>query len=200
VTGKLLVLNIAKSGYYTSKADNNSFEYGENPPSPSPNNPVLFHLHKKGEGADLIKTVFPVGIGQIAQLRHDGTPVEIDLINGGKAVGGNDQLKLEFWRDISDRNVKIFDWKLQISVVGGGLVETDEEFPFKAWDNGYQSPVVIDMQTNNPSWQGNVKSKYYLQLPDGKYGRIDFDFLPYNGVFTLKSWVNPSGSQNLEPR
>jgi len=52
----------------------------------------------------------------------------------------------------------------------------------------------------NQNWQGEVRSKYYIQLPDGKYGRIDFYFLPYNGVFTVYSAINPDGSQSLEPK
>jgi hypothetical protein len=55
------------------------------------------------------------------------------------------------------------------------------------------------MPATNQNWQGEVHSKYYIRLPDGKYGRIDFYLLPYNGVFTVHSVVNPTCSRNLEP-
>jgi hypothetical protein len=200
VTGKLLVIAISKDGYYTSKSDNNSFEYGDSHVTAyGKENPIVFHLRKKYIGADLIHADYP-GFAHIAQLKHDGTPVELDLFQGNQVANGAGQLKLEFWRDLSDRNAKVFDWKLQISVPGGGLVETDEEFPFDAPDNGYQASLIMDMSTNAANWQGNLKTKYYFQLPDGKYGRFDLEFLPYNGVFTLSSFINPSGSRNLEPK
>jgi hypothetical protein len=202
VTGKLLVITgIAKSGYYTSRNDNNSFEYGDAHITSIGNpNPIVFHLRKKGEGANLIEKKFPLGIGQIWQLRHDGTPIELDLLNGSQNISGNGQLKLEFWRDISDKHAQKFDWKLQVTMLNGGFIGTDEEFPFNAPENGYQSPIVMDMSTNNPNWQGNVNTNYYFQLPDGKYGRMDFQFLPYNGVFTIHSYVNPTGSRDLESK
>jgi hypothetical protein len=93
-----------------------------------------------------------------------------------------------------------FNWKLQLSVLNGGLVETDEEFAFQAPQNGYQPSIVIDMPATNQNWLGEIRSKYYVQLPDGKYGRIDFYLLPYNGVFKVQSAINPDGSRNLEPK
>jgi hypothetical protein len=146
----------------------------------------------------LIKTSYPVGIGQITQLYHDGTPVELDLLKGTQVPSGTGQLKLEFWRDISNKNARTFDWKLQLSVPQGGLAETCEEFAFQAPENGYQPSIVIDMPATNQNWRSEVRSKYYIRLPDGKYGRTDFYLLPYNGVFTVQSFINPSGSRNLE--
>ena len=75
-----------------------------------------------------------------------------------------------------------------------------KNLPFKLRKAGYQPPVVIDMSTTNENWQGEVRSKYDIRLLDGKYGRIDFHFLPYNGAFTVQSAINPSGSRNLEPQ
>ena len=162
-------------------------------------NPVVFHLWKKGKGESLIGGSFPPGM-KIVQLHHDGTPVELDLLNGTQVPPGNGQFKLEFWRDISNRKANVFDWKLQLSMLGGGLVPTDEEFAFQAPESGYQPSIVIDMPATNQNWIGTLRTKYYVQLPDGKYGRIDFYLLPYNGVFTISSSINPTGSRNLEPK
>jgi hypothetical protein len=202
IKGKLLSVNITKEGYYSSKQDNGYYTYaGDNINFvPDQSNPIVFHLRKKGVGEPLVLTDFPVGIGQIAQLHHDGTPVELNLLNGTQAPAGSGQLKLELWRDISDIKKQPFDWKLQLSMFGGGLIPTDDEFAFQAPESGYQPSLVIDMPATNQPWMGEVRSKYYIQLPDGKYGRIDFYLLPYNGVFTLHSAINPDGSRNLEPK
>jgi hypothetical protein len=200
--GPDLIVTVSKEGYYVPHRGQWGFHYALSSDilSPDPHNPVVFVLRKKGRGESLITSSFPSGMGQIAQLHHDGTPVELDLFNGTQVPAGSGQLKLEFWRAITNQSANIFDWKCRLTVPGGGLVETPEEFAFQAPEGGYQSPVVIDMPVTNENWQGEIRSKYYLQLPDGKYGRIDFYFLPYNGVFTVQSAINPTGSRNLEPQ
>ncbi len=198
--GPTLSIVVNKEGYYTSRSTSDSFRYdGDEPFQASWLEPIVFHLRKKKEGVDLIQKDFPPGIGQIWQLRHDGTPIELDFLNGSQNIVGSGQLKLEFWRDVSDRNASIYNWKLQLSIPNGGLVPTDQEFAFEAPEKNYQPSLVIEMLATNRNWRGEVRSKYYIQLPDKKYGRIDFYFLPYNGVFTVHSAINPTGSRNLEP-
>jgi hypothetical protein len=201
-TGKHLSVGVSKEGYYTSRSNLDSFFYSGKSENfvPNQNVPIVFHLRKKGKSEDLIQKDFPPGIGQYWQLHHDGTPIELDLLNGSQNVSGSGQLKLEFWRDISDLHKQPFDWKLQLSVRGGGLIETNEEFAFEAPESGYQSPIVIDMPATNQDWLGEFRSKYYIQLPNGNYGRFDFYLLPRNGVFTVHSAINPTGSRNLEPQ
>ena len=43
-----------------------------------------------------------------------------------------------------------------------------------------------------------MKQKYFVKYADGNYGRIDFDFLARNGVYRILSFINTSGSRNLE--
>ena len=202
--GPDLAVLVSKEGYYSYReTDHPAFKYGffsNGDFSPDPRNPIVFHLHKKGKKEPLIRKDFPPGIGQIWQLHHDGMPIELDLLSGRKVSAGNGQLKLEFWRDVSDIKASRFDWKLQISISKGGLIGTDEEFAFQAPESGYQPSVLIDMPATNQNWQDEVRSKYYIQLPDGKYGRIDVYLMPYNGVFTVQSAINPAGSRNLEPQ
>jgi hypothetical protein len=199
--GRVLDVSASKEGYYNSQKDKTGFLYSLGPDIYSPDslNPIVFHLRKKRRGESLIEKDFPPGIGQIWQLHHDGTPIELDLLNGSQNVAGSGQLKLEFWRDISNLHKQPFDWKLQLSIPNGGLVPTDDEFAFQAPESGYLPSIVIDMPATNQNWLGEIRSKYYIQLPNGKYGRIDFYLLPYNGVFEVQSAINPFGSLNLEP-
>jgi hypothetical protein len=201
ITGKVLGVYVNKNGYYSHDLRGQTFYYaGENQNFvPDAGNPVVFRLKKKGEGADLIKTDFPP-FAHISQLKGNGTSIGLDLYQGKQVSDESGQLKLEFHRDPFNKNVRIYNWTLKLTVSGGGFVGTDEEFPFNAPENGYQSPIIFDMPTNNPDWQGKVNTNYYFQLPDGKYGRMSFEFLPWNGVFTIHSLINPSGSRYLEPR
>jgi hypothetical protein len=201
ITGKLLQVTVSKDGYYAYDPNGKFFYYaGQNQNFvPDAGNPVIFHLKKKGEGTDLIKVDFPP-FAHIAQLKSSGAPFELDLYQGKEVSDGSGQLKLEFWRDPFDKKAKIYNWSLRLTILGGGFAATDEEFPFTAPDNGYQSQIIFDMPTNNPNWQGGVNTNYYFQLPGGKYGRMNFQFLPWNGVFTIHGFINPLGSRYLEPR
>jgi hypothetical protein len=200
-TGRSLIVSVEKPGYFNSRQDKTSFLYSLGPDIYTAQqwNPVIFHLQKKSSGEALIENNFPPGM-QIAQLKHDGTPVEIDLLNGQKASVGNGQLKLEFWRDISEKNANKFDWRARLSVPDGGIVSSDKEFLFQAPETGYQPFCEIDMPKTNQNWVAEIRDKYYVKLPDGKYGRLDFYLLSDNGVFTVHSAINPTGSRNLEPK
>ncbi len=200
--GPSLSVIVSKAGYYSSsEKDHPVFKYGSfatGDYSPNSLEPVIFHLHTKGTGAPLIRVRFPSGIGQIAQLRHDGTPIEINLFDGQKAAAGTGQLKLELLRDISHPNAKTFDWLLQVSVPGGGLVQTSDEFALEAPQAGYQPVVKISMNATNGNWSESFTGRFYVQLPGPKFARVDLFLSAYNGAFTVQSDVNPSGARNLE--
>jgi hypothetical protein len=201
-TGHILGVSIHKEGYYNSHKDKSDFQYSIGPDIYTPEewNPVVFHLQKKGQGESLIEKDFPPGIGQIWQLHHDGTQIELDLLNGSQNVAGGGQLKLKYWRDISDLKKQPFDWKLQVSIPSGGLIGTDEEFAFQAPESEYLPSIIIDMPATNQVWLTELRTKYYIQQQNGDYGRFDFYLLPRNGVFTVHSVINPTGSRNLEPK
>jgi len=201
IAGKLLTVQLSKEGYYASKRDNDSFYYaGQNVNFvPNQTNPVIFHLRKKKPGESSIVTDFP-GFAKIAQLHRDGSPVGIDLVNGIKVAAGDGQIDLELWQDAADKKVNVFNWKCRVSVPGGGIVETQEEFAFQAPESGYQPSILIDMPTTIENWQTEIRRKYYIKLPKGNYGEIDFYLLAYNGAYTIHSVINPSGSRNLEPQ
>ena len=105
---------------------------------------------------------------------------------------------MEFWGDAVQKTNRMFNWKVRISVPGGGIVATPEEFNFSAPENGYLPYVETDMPASSDQWETSIKRKYFIKLADGNYGRIDFDFLSRNGVYRINSFINPSGSRNLE--
>jgi hypothetical protein len=196
--GKVLSVTVGKPGYYSYKPNGEGFFYaGANENFfPDSANPVIFQLHKKGEAEPLIATEFP-GFAQIEKLPRDGAPVEISLMSARKVSSGG-QLKLEFWGDPVERTNRTFNWKLRVSVPGGGILATDDEFAFRAPENGYAAQVEIEMPASSPRWETSVKPKYFIKLPDGNFGRVEFDFLARNGVYRIRSFINPSGSRNLE--
>jgi len=199
VRGKHTSVTVFKDGYYTSARNRRGFTYaGENVNFvPDPNNPIVFHLRKRKIAEPLIAADIP-GFAKIAQLPRTGEPVDLDLIKSTKATVGNGQLRLEFWCDKIEKTTKTFNWKLHISVPSGGLIGTDEEFNFEAPITGYKSPIEIEIPASTENWQGELRQKYFIQLADGNYGRFELYLLARNGVFTVQSFINPSGSRNLE--
>ncbi len=200
VKGKVLTVEVSKQGYYAYRPFPVGYFYaGENQNFvPDQSNPVVFRLKKQGVGEPLVATEFP-GFAKIAQLRRDGTPVEIDLMKGAIVPLGNGQLKLELWGDPIERSTKVFNWKSRLSVDGGGLAESADQFDFEAPKQGYRPSIEINMPSSSETWQGEIKRNYFIQLPGEKYCRIELYLLARNGVYTIKSFVNPSGSRNLEP-
>ena len=100
--GKRLYVDVGKEGYYSSgDARNATFEYA-NPAdglfTPNPNNPVVFHLRKKGVGADLITSEYGVKPYFGVTIPLDGTPVQVDLLERkiGQGTLVISQLKPEY--------------------------------------------------------------------------------------------------------
>jgi hypothetical protein len=190
--GPSLDISITKAGYYWSSGDTKMFKYGmfaDKMFVPNRETPVVFHLHKVGEPQPLFEAEFPTAIGRIAQLRMNGTPLILSV--------NSVQLKLEFWKG-NVNEARLYDWSVQVSLPNGEIQAASDELPLEAPESGYQSSVSIHMLATDSNWRGEAQSKFYVHLNDGTYGYVDLHLLARNGVFTVRSAINPTGSRNLE--
>ena len=192
-------VSVSKAGYYSSRQDRTGFSYGPLAPgafSPSILNPVVFHLLKKGVGEKL------VGVKQNYRVPRDGTPVGIDLTTGKATTGGSGNLVVQCWTDDEGkRSGQRYDWHCLITIPGGGLVISDDEFPFLAPERGYAPTNEIAMPADRPDWRNDVDVKFFYQLPNGSYGRMTFSMVAGGQHFCMiDSLLNPIGSRNLEPQ
>lgn len=196
--GKFLSIKVSKTGFYEFKPEGEGFFFaGRNENFiPNINDPIVFRLHKKGKAESLIAIEFP-GASQVVQFKRDGTPVEIDLLLGIKVLTGG-HVKMEFWGDPIERTTRVFSWKFHLSVVGGGITEATNLFPFEAPETGYRPQIAIDMPASMERWGSDMKQRYFIKLPNGNYGRIEIHLMSRNGVYRIHSFINPSGSRNLE--
>jgi hypothetical protein len=198
-TGKRLFVNVGKAGYYTSRQNPLAFEYA-NPAdglfAPDADNPVVFRLRKQGQTEPL------VGVTKDYRIPRDGTPVEVDLSSGEKTTPGQGDLKIECWT--SERKPESgnrYDWRCVLSVPGGGLTESTNEFDFTAPGEGYRAMDEIIMQTSGDRWSSDVARTYFMKLGNGKYARLTFRMIAGGDHFCIiESALNPSGSRNLEPQ
>jgi hypothetical protein len=95
-----------------------------------------------------------------------------------------------------------YNWTATIKMVNGGLVEENDPYPYLAPTNGYQSAFETGMSSNTVPWSPELIRNFYITNSQGHYGRLLVDLStdsmrPDTGI-TVQTWINPSGSQNLE--
>jgi hypothetical protein len=194
--GPSLSVSVSKEGYYPRRGGAQYGVLANSDFSPDPQNPVIFLLRKKGKPESLI------ALSRSYRIPRDGTPVSIDLVTGATATGESGNFVVRCWTDDQGkRSGQKYDWHCLITVPGGGMVPTDEEFPFLAPENGYVLTNEIAMPADRTNWTSQVDLKFYFRLADGRYGRMKFSMIAGGQHFCMiDSILNPSGSQNLEPQ
>jgi len=203
IRGKLLTVSVAKEGYYSCRADNDSFYYaGQNVNFiPDRAAPVIFHLRTKHTAEPLVHVQAAMGGGMKYRVGRDGTPVEVSLRTGEVLVSGQGDIRVQCWTDDLEKSPgKKYNWKCRIAVPNGGILAYTNEFSFEAPLLGYQSQDEIDRPANmETGWERNAKRNYFLKLGSGNYARINFEMIAGGDhFFQLESFLNPSGSRNLE--
>jgi hypothetical protein len=159
---------------------------------PDTNKPVIFPIWKLRGAEPLLRTEV------YALLACDGTPKRLDPSTGRRDSG---DLIVTYTRTpLNVEQGQPFDGILTLEIPNGGLVETTDLYPYEAPAGGYQPSVTITM-TATPRLWGEAQRSYYIF--DGKrYGRITLDFnanfVKRPASLELQSYVNPSGSRNLE--
>ena len=134
------------------------------------------------------------------KLDTKGTPAEISLYTGQKVSRGEGQFRVQYWMEApEDPSQRQFPWRCRITVPGGGLQATTEEFAFTAPEKGYSEAVEVVSESRPEAWSRKMDQSYYVRLPDGNYGRVKFNLVgSQNPFFGVEAFINPSGSRNLE--
>ncbi len=136
------------------------------------------------------------------KIARDGAPVEISLTTGATVSAGQGDLRVECWTDDQGKPPgQKYDWKCRISVPDGGVLQSTEDLDFQAPPDGYQPAYQIDMPASlENEWANSAKRNFFLKLADGNYARMSFEMVAGGDhFFKLESYLNPSGSRNLEP-
>lgn len=94
---------------------------------------------------------------------------------------------------------KSFDWRYEIEVMGGGLIENKTEFSFLAPESGYVPKVIIQRARDDANWVNRNVSKWYLRSRNGKvHAAINMILHPSKGRFAVNFVLNPNSSRNLQ--
>ena len=199
IAGAALSVGVRKEGYYMIDGKSaNAFAYGVGPDSarrepPTKENPAIFVLQKMGITDPLVHIS-----SRTYRIPRNGTPVEVDLTTGQVSVLGN--LRVETWTKDQAKDAKQhYTWRCRISVPNGGLVERKGQFDFEAPADGYKPSDEIVMLQTAEKWQPQGQREYFVKLNDGRYARVQLKMIAQgNHFFRLESYLNPSGSRNLE--
>lgn len=194
IRGKILgVRSLSKPGYVEAKASNRySFEYAgfwePDYHEPDPNNPVIFHLRKRGQAEPLLTIAGKVVV-------EFGAAVPIPMPKGAPD-GGNDRIRIAVIESDGKANL----WRAHMAVEGGGLVPALDEFPFLAPESGYESELDLDQNSPQPrGWQAiDEGGRFYFKSSFG-YGLLELRQMKGKKTLHYMIRLNPSGSRNLEP-
>ena len=186
VVGRGLGVRVEKNGYCTSKLNRYAFEYAEfsdnNFYQPDPASPVIFNLLKKQEAEPLIyhERELKISVGTSTEITLDiGAKLQIELLTNPKPKEG--------------------PWSMRVSALTGGLHVCTEEFPFLAPADGYPPNLSLDDNTPKPPKWAELYEGGAFYLKSGlNYGRIEIQMISGKDWMRIKSWLNPSGSRNLE--
>ena len=193
---------VLKHGYYSIKPANNRFVYGGvrgdgDPSNPTAQSPAVFILRKMGETEPL------VAVDRDVITPKSGQPVEISLRTGRAVGAGRGDIIVECWTNnegLDPNKNEPYDWRMRLSVPGGGLFERVGEFNFVAPESGYQPALEVNISKSAEKWKGTTQGEYFIKTREGTFARLNFTMYTGGGHFvTIKSFLNPKvSSRNLE--
>ncbi len=204
IKGLTLAIEVSKPGYRViPPADNKVtssglFEYGlssiRGPYRSDKNTPTVFTLYRPGAPQILTK----VGRKNFI-ISRDGAPLRISL-DRDKAH----EVIVRCWNNDRGRPVeqRQYDWRLEVTVVNGGLTPGAGIFDFIAPPDGYRPNEKIEMPASlSPqTWRAIVERSYFLRFDDGTFARAKLTMHAEGDHFlTWESFFNPAhGNRNLE--
>jgi len=198
----LSVKALEKEGYETTPhAIGRSFWYWRDVPShgykAQNGQPEIFRMWKKSGAEKLITGDKFYGVVP------DGRNYAIDLRGEKKIEGGKmGDFKISIHRPAQVSSESRYDWSCVVEGIGGGVIETQDEFMYYAPESGYQPHYEVTVAASDPKWSDRATRHLYLKSNDGKiYARLEVEiFANYQdkAVFSVKYYANTNGSRNLE--
>jgi hypothetical protein len=190
VRGINLMVQLSHPNYYPYPENSTGFDKRSVPKkgyfSDSEENAELFRMHSKGDPVPLI---FRRGG---FHTPNDGTVAHFPLRGNTRAeILG--QLQIQGWSGLrSDANP--YDWKVQLNLPNGGIIEFTNYFDSVAPEAGYSTSVDVEVSGGEM-----IRKTYFLKVPAG-YIRFKLEVIMGKDMFVSGDYYfNPDGSRNLEP-
>jgi hypothetical protein len=197
--GDGLVIDLKKEGYNFGSS-NRQFLYSLIDPDhkrflPDKDNPVVFQMWKRS-GAEPMIHYFGADLGRI---KLNQMPIRIDLENGKIVKLGGDMIVDVKWENDHTTGYD-FNWSVTLELPEGGILEGESDIRFMAPLEGYKSKLEYKFWAKA---QSDLRRTFYVKSKNGQdYSRIHLSVANQPGAaavdLTLSTWLNPSGSRNLE--
>ena len=136
------------------------------------------------------------------QPKSDGRVYTLDLVSRKMVEGTNaaGDLLIQFQRPAQVKPRQEFEWSFSMTGVGGGVIlVTNNDYLNEAPADGYSPDYKIAM---GPGRSRSSEGTFYLKSREGKvYGHFHIRLEPVyrdGAGLDIESYVNPSGSRNLE--
>lgn len=200
--GMTVSIRVSKNGYSSiseKTADEprstGAFDYGvdlgNGIHSPSRNAPVVFTLFKP----PIIEPLNSIREKETTMAKN-GEPVKVTLDAPAHVI------ELKCWtRDVNIERDGRYDWKLEVSVVDGGIQRRGGSYDFTAPSDGYAKTDLVQMPRTlkRPDWQDDFEQSYWVRFNDGRFGNIKVRMIAGGNHYSIVSgYVNPKpGSRNL---
>jgi hypothetical protein len=201
IKGAGLTVSVSKTGFAgIDGLSYQSFGYGMPPDStrkapPSRNAPAIFILRKKAMADALYE------VRRDIVIPKNGTPVDVSLRTGKPIDHDKGDIRIECWTsdDVKDAQGH-YDWRARFSVPGGGLaLRTESELEFTAPESGYEPTLEVAMPHTAQHWRRDSDGQFWVKLGNGTFARVRLRITTAGAHFaTINSYLNPSGSRNLE--
>lgn len=192
VRGARFGQKVSKDGYEMESAGYIS----QNGPQTSPGDRAIFMMWKLRGAEPMICTECQ------SRIPYDGNSTAFDLASGKKSASGDLRIKLSRFPLKIRRGRDKYDWDVKVEMLSGGLLVENDPYPYWAPEKGYQNSFEAGMTSNAVPWSAELQKSFYFKNGRGQYGRLSVDLStdsmhPETGIM-IRSWVNPSGAQNLE--
>lgn len=175
---------------------------------PDPARPEVFPLWKKGAGVELLSFDVRLFIENTDPNRIYTVSLLEDRIMPG--VSGEGDMVVEAYNEggglneLTGRRLrKEYDWEVKLLLPGdGGILKTDDPYPYRAPEAGYQAQLVFRSNKADKDWTSIKRGNYYFRDSQGRYGRLHLEVKAraYEIIVRFEEVaVNPDGSRNLQP-
>ncbi|HEX3626947.1 MAG TPA: hypothetical protein VH280_16175 [Verrucomicrobiae bacterium] len=184
-----LMFQLSHPEYYAYPDNSTGFDvrspYQDGSTGNSMANARIFRMHHKGRPTTLI--YWSGGF----HAANDGTPASYPL-RGRKRADILGQLQIKGWAGLrSDPNN--YDWKIQLTLPNGGIIESTNDFDFVAPESRYANTLSFQVSGNE-----SLSKTFFFQLPAG-YIRFKLLVVMNKDMFVSGDYYfNPDGSRNLE--
>lgn len=168
-----------------------SADFGHGIHKPLSSSPVIFTLYDLPPPEPLTRIR-----EKETMMPKNGEPVRVSLDAPAHVV------ELKCWTgDATKERDGRYDWKLEVSVVGGSLQRRGDSFDFTAPSDGYGQTDLIQMPRTlkRPDWQDDFEQSYWVRFSDGLFGNIKVRMIAGGSHYSIVSgYINPKpGSRNL---